>query len=202
MRNIVAIVLLGTLASGCATGRMADLRDCGRLSIGFGPGLDAAAKVGCVTHPSIGIGSRTYRLGLENRVRYGTWTEEQAVWPVEILIQAFNSAWGGTGVSLASYERLRNPELLTDPKVETSWLPVLQTGRTPDSLSFHELTDVEVGATLALVSIRTGINPLEILDFLLGCVGLDIAKDDPMTKEKQTTPPTVPSPAPGAGEVR
>ncbi len=52
--------------------------------------------------------------------------------------------------------------------------------------------DFEAGATLGIVSARAGINPLEIIDFLLGFVGVDIAKDDPEKEdgEKPTTEST------------
>jgi len=55
--------------------------------------------------------------------------------------------------------------------------------------SFHELTDLEIGGTLLVFSARAGINPLEIVDFVFGFVGIDIANDDPKKedKEKPTT---------------
>ncbi len=177
------LLLMASMVSGCAAGRIADLRDCGRLSVGIGPGLDVAAKVGCVAHPSLGIASRTYRIGLETRARYGAWEEEQVVWPAELVMQALGFAWGGSGTPLASYERFRRPEQLNDPEVATSWLPVLCSGRSPDPLAFQELTDVEICGTLAFVSIKAGINPLEILDFLMGCVGLDIGRDDKLLEK-------------------
>jgi len=37
MRNMLALLLVGAAATGCATERIADLRDCGRLSVGVGP---------------------------------------------------------------------------------------------------------------------------------------------------------------------
>ena len=160
MRNVVVVVFLGGMVTGCATGRIADLRDCGHLSVGVGRGLDVSAKVGCVVHPSLGIASRTQRFGLENRVRYGTWEEEQIVWPVELPMQALARACSGSGTPLASYEHIRRPEMVSDPRVETSWLPLLKPGYThPDARSFHELTDLEVGVTLAFVSIKVELVP-------------------------------------------
>ncbi len=166
------------LAAGCATGRLADLRDCGRLSLGVGPGLDATAKLGCLAHPSLGIASRTRRVGLENRHRFGSWREEQVVWPAEILVQALGGMWGVASVPLASYERSSWPDRPGAPDVATSWLPVLQAGRAPNPFAFRELTDLEFGASVWTVSVRAGVNPLEILDFLLGFAGFDLARDD------------------------
>ncbi len=48
-RVLLAMLLLA--ATGCAPGRMADLRDSGRLSLGLGLGLSADAKLGTLTHP-------------------------------------------------------------------------------------------------------------------------------------------------------
>jgi hypothetical protein len=42
--------------------------------------------------------------------------------------------------------------------------------------------------SLGVVSIRAGINPLEILDFLLGFLGFDIAGDDPPRENKEDEP--------------
>jgi hypothetical protein len=156
---------------------MADLKDCGRFSVGVGPGIDAVAKVGCLVHPSIGLGSHTLRVGQEDRFQYGVWEETQIVWPVELLFQDLGKGWGGGAIPLASYER--HP-----PELERSWFPVLQ------ELAFHDLTDLEAGGTILFVSVRAGINPLEIIDFVLGFIGVDIAKDDPKTKdaEKPTRP--------------
>ena len=174
----LAAFLLAAWTSGCATGRLADLRDCARLSLGVGPGLDATAKLGCLAHPSLGVASRTRRVGLENRHRHGSWREEQYVWPAEILVQALGEMWGGESVPLASYGRFALPDLPGDPDVATSWFPVLQAGRDPNPFAFRELADLELGATVFVVSVRAGVNPLEILDFLLGVAGFDPARDD------------------------
>ena len=55
---------------------------------------------------------------------------------------------------------------------EGVWLPI------PPELSFKETTDLQMGATLLLVTVRAGFNLLEFVDFLLGFGGLDIAGDD------------------------
>lgn len=51
---------------------------------------------------------------------------------------------------------------------------------------------MEVGTTLGVIAIRAGINTMEIVDFILGCFGLDIAKDDPKKEKKPTTGRTEP----------
>ena len=56
---------------------------------------------------------------------------------------------------------------------DARWLPV------PPEVSFNEATDLQLGATLLLVSARAGANPLEFLDVLFGFAGFDMAGDDP-----------------------
>lgn len=112
-----------------------------------------------------------------------------------------DSAFGGSGTPLASYSHERIPTVPHDPEYHTSWLPALQTGRgrSHNPFSFHEITDLEVGGTLGVVSAKVGINPLEILDFLLGCVGVDIAKDDPEKEAESATGRTAPPSAGASG---
>jgi len=55
--------------------------------------------------------------------------------------------------------------------------------------TFHNATDLSAGVTLGVVSARAGLNPLEIIDFALGFVGLDIGRDDPRTDEQNETKP-------------
>ena len=161
-----------------------------------------AAKVGCVVHPSLGIGSFTHRLGVEDRYRAGTWSETQIVWPAALMGQMLDNSFGSSGTLLVSYARDRRPQLPDGGEYHTSWFPLLNTrGRVPNETAFHEITDLEVGGTIILVSVKAGINPLEILDFLLGYVGLDIGKDDPKPENKPTMGPAVsPSVAASGGQ--
>ena len=59
--------------------------------------------------------------------------------------------------------------------------PLFNLGRDRRSIrSFgqpHQEMD-EVGATLGVFSARVGLNPLEMIDLILGFGGLDIANDD------------------------
>ena len=48
----------------------------------------------------------------------------------------------------------------------------------PKSTLVEHAADLEVGASVLVVSFRLGANPLEMVDFILDFVGLDIAKDD------------------------
>jgi hypothetical protein len=174
--------------SGCATGRIEDLKDCGRLSVGIGVGLDAVAKGGCLAQPSIGINSQTWRFGHENRSRSGTWKEVQVVSPILPIFQFLTQDWGGGTIFLVSYERF-DPDSNDDPHFARSWLPLVQLADSDKPLSFNDITDLEAGGTVLFLSVRAGINPLEIVDFLLGFAGLDIAKDDPRKNGKKKPAP-------------
>jgi hypothetical protein len=110
-------------------------------------------------------------------------------------------AWGGSGgPPMASYVRTYYAPSAVAPTFETVWFPWLCRDRDYHPFVFHELTDIEVGSTIGVVTLRVGVNPLEILDFLLGFIGLDIANDDPKKKEKPTTVPTLPHSAGASGD--
>ncbi len=72
-----AAVLAATLllCTACAPGRMADLRDAGRLSAGLAFGLSADAKLGTLTHPSLGLFSAGAQLGSDSRKVWGFYFE-------------------------------------------------------------------------------------------------------------------------------
>jgi len=185
IKNTLALLILGFITSGCTTGRMADLKDCGSFSVGIGAGLDVTAKAGCLLHPSIGvIGSRTKRVGYRRREFPLKWDEQQVVWPYSIAYASIQKFYGYDSpipIALISYDRKEFGP--------TSWLPIFDgTSAWYAPFSFHEITDLELGATLGFVSVRGGINPLEFIDFLLGFAGLDIGKDDPKKEEKPTIP--------------
>lgn len=191
-------VVSALIAGGCATGRMADLKDCATASVGIGIGLDATVKAGCLVHPSIGVvGSATQRLGIEDRTLPPVWREIQLVWPaMAIFANGTARSYGRPEAPLISFMRM---DVSRDHKMTrsfgTSWIPALNRKSEVDPFSFHEATDIEVGATLLLVSARVGINPLEILDFMLGFLGVDLAGDDPpsaaATAQQLETAPSV-----------
>ncbi len=176
LRNIILVCLLAILA-GCATGRTADLRDCGRASLGLGFGLGAHLELGALTHPAIGIKSTTWRIGFENRDAIGIWQETEYYTPYLIFCEQPESYVRSSKVSgqTAGY-----------------WLNLKPSYVDHNTNTFNRITDLELGASALLVSARVGINPLEIVDFILGFVGFDIANDDPKNKgkEKPTTEST------------
>ncbi len=79
LRPAVALVLL--VLAGCAPGRMADLKDSGRLSVGLGLGLSADVKLGDLTHPSLGILSASAMYGVDTRHVEGLFYEARTSEP-------------------------------------------------------------------------------------------------------------------------
>jgi hypothetical protein len=186
---------------GCAPGRLADLRDSGRLSLGLGLGISADAKAGALTHPSLGTAAASASLGFESRDVYGTFYQVSASdphamfwahgrgkswlnalnssgWRAAFQVQRVSTAFMAVG-SPVEYEP---PQVIVGEMqgmevagslVEGRWLPI------PPRTDFNDATDFQLGATLLLVSARAGVNVLETCDFLLGFFGLDIAGDDP-----------------------
>jgi hypothetical protein len=78
-RPAAAILLLAL--AGCAPGRMADLKDAGRLSLGLGLGLSVDAKLGDLTHPSLGILSASAMFGSDSRKVEGLFYEARTSEP-------------------------------------------------------------------------------------------------------------------------
>ena len=174
MHIAVAITPLAAMlaASGCvAPGRIADLQECARLSVGFGGGLNATARAGLCTDTAIGFGSEMLRVGHETRKVSGLWKEEEVV---------FFPAW--LVLCRLSYMRLYHGE---DDGRHGYWLPIAEYWRHTGEpeVTWYQLlmnfgTDLEAGLALGLVGVRAGFNPLEAFDFVLGLFGFDIARDD------------------------
>jgi hypothetical protein len=187
--NILTVLVIATFATGCATGRLADLKDSGRFSIGLGVGLEANAKLGMAAHPSIGvIGSNSKRIGHQYRNLSGSWEEFHIVWPLSFLVAILDQATSGHSEAstvnhsmnfcIHGYQWKDQGD-----DIWTYWIPM---GAITEPYFrdywFRELTDIEIDATLGFISARVGVNPLEFIDFLVGFVGLDIAGDDPNKK--------------------
>ncbi len=188
-------------ALGCAPGRMADLRDSGSLSLGIGVGLAADAKVGFLTHPSVGSVTASAMWGSDSREVTGSFYQVSSSWPHSSFWASKEGASGGEALNstgwraafeahefVVAFAAIGHPTGRDRPEVvagevsgveldgtieDATWLPI------PPDLSFHNSTDFQLGATLLLVSARVGFNLMETVDFLLGFAGIDIGKDDP-----------------------
>ena len=199
------LMLSGSLA--CAPGRIADLQDSGRISVGLSLGLSVDAKAGDLTHPTVGLLASSAMVGFETRHIDGAWYEartsdpfatywyrrNQQPWGWALNSSGWRVMWESLGW-LDAVDEI-DGELDQEPLPETGseyrgerldgelvagrWLPLPGPDGTPPLFRFRTATDLQLGATLLLVGGRVGFNPLEFVDFVLGFVGLDIAGDDP-----------------------
>lgn len=207
---LVSLVVSALLAgAGCAPGRLADLRDCGRISAGLSLGLSVDAKIGDLTHPALGTLGSSAMVGFETRDIDGFWYEartsdpfavywyrrEGQGWAWALNSSGWRGVWESPGYLDAvdeideTFDQAPLPETgsvyegeMLDGELTTSrWLPI--PWGAPDAATplfrFHTASDLQVGATLGIVGARVGFNPLEFADFLLGFAGLDPAGDDP-----------------------
>ena len=200
MSKLASMGVIVLFALGCAPGRMADLQDSASLSLGMGVGAAADLKVGVLTHPSFGTVTASAMLGSDSRDVAGSFYQVSSSWPHSMFWAHKEGKPGGqvansTGWRAAfevkefqaAFVAIGHPTANTTEIVsgmvegveaegtmdEASWLPL------PPEVSFNEATDLQMGATLLLFSVRAGFNPLEFFDFLLGFGGVDIAGDDP-----------------------
>ena len=171
--------MIAVTCQGCATGRLADLRDCGRVSVGAGFGLGADMGVGALTHPSVGLVSMTQRVGFEDRQVCGQWTQIETFFPLAMVGGPLFSYYG----ELSDTNGTRGVACTK----EGFWMNFVSDSY-PERSFFNRATDFEAGATLAVLSVRVGVNPLEILDFLLGFCGFDIARDDDLKPQERVRP--------------
>lgn len=176
LKNVTITLLLSIAFSGCSTTRISDLRDCGRFSIGAGVGLGAHLELGAIIHPAIGAESHMKRIGFEDRKLMGTWDEKEYFTPV--LLFRYLRTLLTISVSYIRTMHIEGNDNKYDDQTTGSWLNFKASDMDSNKNTFNRLTDLEAGASLGVVSIRAGINPLEIVDFIFGFMGVDIAGDD------------------------
>jgi hypothetical protein len=176
MWTLLPLLALAIAGPGCATGRWADLRDCGKLSVGYGFGVGVDAGFGALTHPSIGLFSLSMQSGLENRDVFGFWENENVYFPLADAAEAGSKE----SPHLRSYKSIkvfRDGSVIKTCTFHGRWLNFLGNPYPDDSL-LKGATDFEAGAGLPAVCVRIGVDPLEFVDFLFGFMGLDIMNDD------------------------
>ena len=186
MRKIVhftAVLALAALAAGCAstkcyfTDRGRDAADI--LTVTIGAGAGAKARIGPI---QVGALYAYDAFGLRGG-RVAWWWRDRAdseVVDIDYLILPLD----GFGYEAFDHEALRAParhkDFLTDKMLPFLSLPLATDGFDEWDLSrkgFHYYTQLEVVVAIG-PSIRLGLNPGELLDFLLGWTTLDFYKDD------------------------
>ena len=200
--TLAGLALLATL--GCAPGRMADLRDSGRLGIGLGLGLSIDAKAGDLAHPALGVASVAAMTGFESRHidgpffdariadPYATyWYRRAGVpWGFSLLSSGWRGVWEVKDLVDAVGEfdepidkeppagqgETHEGEVLDGAISASRWLG-LPVGPGP-LWTWNTASDMQVGVHALFINLRAGINPLEIFDLCAGFVGFDPAGDD------------------------
>lgn len=205
-RGMLLAILSGVL-SGCLSGRMADLRDVAKLSVHGGLGFSVDARLGVLTQPSFGLWSTSMGVGFESRDVSGVYFFKRINFPYSIAyLRGAGRPTGSALLSTGWYanyqvrgfqrafEEIDRPLSTRPPRElgkeidgvryggtlrEGAWLPLPDDAReAPLSESFMEWTQFDFGAQAGPFGGRAGANPLELVDFLLGFVGIDIASDD------------------------
>jgi len=199
--------LLALSLTACAPGRLADLRDIGRLSLGTGLGLSADAQLGVLTHPSLGSGSAQGGVGFETREADSYFYTARVSFPMSIfdaraegagILEALNSTGWTVSYKVPTLQRgLEEADTPLDRREPREfqqeidgrvyggsqrtghWLPIPGSKDAGPYFTFNAITDFNAGAMVGPFAGRVGVNPLEVVDLLLGFVGLDIACDDP-----------------------
>ena len=181
-KALAATLLLATalLASGCATyvrDRVADAGDIFTVTVGTGIGV--TAKAGPI-HTGLGYGIDLYGLRGGEFGSFAPHAPEDE-WPLSGDIAFIISAFGGfaphadrayaRGKTFAS-AYLDNPEKLL-PLVDPPW----DWDEEWHSIIHPQWTQIDLSLGL-IASVRVGFNPGELVDFVLGFVGLDLYGDD------------------------
>lgn len=164
MRPLLPLLLAGL---GCSPGRFADFGDCWKAEVPRGGGLWILG--GPLLHTGIGPYQGTRYLPYQplGGWRYGyaypppTFDGE---YPQEAFAYIFHARWPNDAHDTPSSHQC------------FALLPPLLSKEGVHSYLLHDF-DLEVGAGLA-IGLSLGFSLGEFLDFLLGCVGIDLADDD------------------------
>lgn len=205
--RIVIVGLLSlccAAGSGCAelgtyfADRGRDFGEIFRVQAGLGVGLGAAAQAGPVAHLGLGGGvipyqygvgwtyGRGYAFGLGGADLY----DVELFWPATLIGDGSGRSLGEGWHHVADREGRRDvdsrdhvcwglaPGLFTrfpSPEGRLLWTP---RGAETNRWGHVHSWDLEASAYAGLLVVRVGVSPGELLDFVLGWFGVDLARDD------------------------
>lgn len=187
-RSVAILFLLCSGACGYLRDRAHDLLDPFRVDVGYGLGLYADVRATDWLAAGAGL-HRVHHAGLHGRF-VGTSTLGQVGFPLTMLGEpTFTMTPLLGGGSQFDWERDIVPGQLF------LVVPAMHAGRTGISawsLAKRDVRVADVGAslTLGVVGVSLGFSPGEVLDLLLGVVGIDLAGDDDASR-----PPLLPADA-------
>ena len=171
-------VFLAIQADGCTLyvkDRLLDLGDAFKGNMGVGEGgLYARARVGVIGVP-LGYHDSILRLGKEDKHwRRFDWPEKAIGWGLKG--RTMMSVGGDVCVDrYMSFLAWREDNQGREPPAWDIWegaSPGPVRGRVEDN------TWLEAEAFLGVIGVEVGVNPLELLDFLLGWLRIDVCQDD------------------------
>jgi len=198
MRGLGAGCLLLGAVSGCSylTDRGKDFLDIWWLELGMGHLLDVDFQVTEAIHSGIGMTMWVKLVALERR-HVVVWrgddnTPSMATWGLLFVRSSalmpyceerdrFGYLWNF--VYLPNY--FADEPYVSDIVMGKSRLPLPR--NVSQAVPWINLLDVDVGACVVPLAARVGVSPGEMLDFLLGWLGIDIAKDDASRKASSET---------------
>lgn len=171
MSKACAVIAATLLLPGCAYlgERGRDLGDIVRLEGAVGVGIQANVAAGELLHLGVGS-SRRWSAGWE----YGLPTCEKRIedhFPLSY-------AWSVIEPDVAALHTLKWGEGPENPRHRC---PVMAPGALSSGTvrkPAMQFWNLEVGVMALAVGVEAGVNPAELLDFVLGFLGIDIARDD------------------------
>jgi len=190
--QILTALAIGASMTGCAStrgyfiDRGRDARDAFILTAGVGLGMGADVRLGALSHPSIGIMTvQPWTFGFYGRDIPRKWDEDGFYWPATFVL-CNGLCEGSRNCFNSSYSRCmhlpNDKAVLVDEQFLNIW-----NHDDPASTTLRKGTQIEVGVSAVIVSVRAGVNLLEFVDFLLGWISIDIFNDDVEEKQRRMT---------------
>ena len=215
VRLPIAIAALCCAAgSGCAelrtyfADRGRDFGEIFRVQAGIGVGLGASVHAGPVAHVGLGGGVMPYKYGVGWSYGRGyvfglggaDLFDWEVYWPATWIGDGTGRTLGEAWHSAADRDGRRDvdarshvcwgfvPGIVTrfpSPEGRLLWTP---RGAETNLWGHVHSWDIEAAAYAGLFAVRVGVSPGELVDFVLGWFGVDIARDDRRHRERVADP--------------
>jgi len=224
-RRMLELVLLVALAApGCGylESRARDLADVVRVSVGcpagftYGEGVRLPAPCFLAEARAMQVGwgvgfAKTLRIGIEHKGRGGIFEEYEYAFPVTTILWLSNYDNNDYVFGYWSYYRatasVADPDYKHDALYFIGLVPNKEVAPVTEygsrllfaDMALEDYFWIEGGAAALVVSVRVGLNPAELLDFIAGFATLDIFGDDGRGRAAPERPLDVPREDAGKG---
>lgn len=186
---LICAGLILASSSGCTTymaNRVDDLADTGKMSMGLGIGAGVDFQATDFLHPSMGLGGVALSFGHENRYVSGFFGDSLRTLPcISPTPFEYASRWmpgrgrdgrfEKAGISSVYTCRGRAYEEISSYMV---WKDYYRDDSLQTDIPWARRMGIEVTVMAVFLKVRTGVNPAELFDFLIGFTTVDIAGDD------------------------